>query len=223
VIAGRPTTAVVFDLGGVLIDWNPRYLYRQLFADEWAMEAFLRDICPQSWNERQDAGNPISEATAQRIKAFPQHEDMIRAYYGRWEEMLGGPIAATVTLLRELHASNIPLYALTNWSAELFPIARRRFDFLKLFGGIMVSGEEGLIKPDLAIFHRLMDRFHLDPADTLFVDDNPTNVAAALQVGMRAHLFVTPSGLADDLVATGLLANVRMPVQLKPKVRNTAP
>jgi 2-haloacid dehalogenase len=216
-------TAVVFDLGGVLIDWNPRYLYRRLFADEREMEDFLRDVCPQAWNERQDAGNPIAAATVRQVDLFPQHAELIRAYYGRWEEMLGGPITETVVLLRRLHAAGVPVYALTNWSAELFPIARRRFDFLRLFAGIVVSGEEGLIKPDAAIFHRLLQRFRLDAAATWFIDDNPANVAAAQRIGMRAHQFTTASALTDALEAAGLLADARMPVQLKLKVRNNDP
>lgn len=218
-----PTAALVFDLGGVLIDWNPRYLYRRLFADEAAMEAFLRDVCPQSWNEQQDAGTPIATATARRVELFPQHAEMIHAYYGRWEEMLGGSIAETVALLRSLHGRGVPLYALTNWSAELFPIARRRFQFLQLFRGILVSGEEGLIKPDPLIFQRLLRRYCLDAAATWFIDDNPANVAAAQRLGMRAHLFSTASGLADNLEAAGLLASARLPVQLKPKERNNDP
>jgi 2-haloacid dehalogenase len=211
--------AVVFDLGGVLIDWNPRYLYRRLFSDPLAMEAFLDEICPQSWNVRQDAGNPIAAATAERIVRYPQHAEMIRAYYGRWEEMLAGPITETVAILRRLHALGVPLYALTNWSAELFPIARRRFDFLQLFRGIVVSGEEGLIKPDPAIFERLLRRFGLVAQATWFIDDNPDNVAAAQRMGMRCHRFLSPSGLADDLAACGLLGAERMPLQSMPGVR----
>jgi 2-haloacid dehalogenase len=216
-MSGPQRTAVVFDLGGVLIDWNPRHLYRRLFADEETMEEFLRGVCPQSWNERQDAGHPIAAATAQRIRMFPDHADMISAYYGRWEEMLGGAIDESVALLHRLHARGVPLYALTNWSAELFPVARRRFDFLKMFKGIVVSGEEGLIKPDTGIFLRLLSRYALDPRSTWFIDDNPANVAAAQRLGMNGHHFCSPSALADELVAAGLLAQGQLSVQLKPK------
>jgi len=198
---------VVFDLGGVLIDWNPRHLYRRLIADGDEMEGFLAEICPQSWNERQDAGTPLAQATAERIDRFPGRAELIRAYYGRWEEMLGGPIAATVALLEALHRRGIPLFALTNWSAELFPIARRRFAFLERFRGIVVSGEKGLIKPDPAIFVRLLARYRLDAASTLFIDDNPANVEAAARLGFAALQYTDPFRLAGDLVSYGLIPN----------------
>lgn len=197
--------SVVFDLGCVLIDWNPRHLYRNLIADEGERERFLAEVCPQSWNERQDAGRPLADALAERVDRYPQHAALIRAYYGRWEEMLGGPIEGTVELLERLHARGVPLYALTNWSAELFPIARRRFGFLGRFRGIVVSGEEGVIKPDAEIFRRLCARHGIVPARSLFVDDNPANAEAALRLGFRAHRFETPARLAEELAACGLL------------------
>jgi 2-haloacid dehalogenase len=181
------------------VDWNPRHLYRKLIADEAALDHFLAEICPQSWNERQDAGRAVAEATAERIALYPEHEALIAAYYGRWEEMLAGAIEETASLLEALHARGVPLYALTNWSAELFPIARRRFGFLERFRGIVVSGEEGLIKPDAAIFRRLCERYGITPATTLFIDDNPSNVAAAQALGFVAHRFTTPVSLRECL------------------------
>jgi 2-haloacid dehalogenase len=196
---------VVFDLGGVLVDWNPRHLYRSLIPDEAERERFLADVCPQSWNELQDAGRPLAEATSERVALFPQHAELIAAYYGRWEEMLAGAIEETVAVLEELHRRDVPLYALTNWSAELFPVARRRFGFLERFRGILVSGEEGLIKPDPAIFRLLCSRYGLPPRSTLFIDDNPANVAAAGEIGFAVHHYVGAAGLKARLADIGLL------------------
>ena len=191
--------AVVFDLGGVLIDWNPQYLYGKLIPDAAARAHFLAEVCPQSWNERQDAGRALDAATAERIALFPQHADLIAAYYGRWQEMLAGAIDDAVVLLEALQRRGVPLYALTNWSAELFPIARRRFAFLEYFRGIVVSGEEGLIKPDAAIFRVLCERHRLAPATCLFIDDNPVNVAAAAALGFAHHHFVNAAALRTCL------------------------
>ncbi|HEX8964021.1 MAG TPA: HAD family phosphatase [Rhodocyclaceae bacterium] len=196
---------VVFDLGGVLVDWNPRHLYRRLIADEAERERFLAEVCPQSWNERQDAGRTIAEATTERIAAFPEHAALIAAYYGRWEEMLGGAMHESVALLEALHDRGVPLYALTNWSAELFPVARRRFPFLARFRGIVVSGEEGMIKPDAAIFRLLCERHGLAAQSCLFIDDNPDNVAAAAALGFAAHRYRDAGGLRTRLAEAGLL------------------
>src|SRR5688572_12394858 len=134
---------VIFDLGGVLIDWNPRYLYRTIFDDEKKMNDFFTDVCTSDWNEEQDGGRSLKDATDELVGRFPDHEDNIRAYYGRWEEMLRGPLEGTVEILRELREKNdTKLYALTNWSAETFPVALSRFDFLHWFDGRLVSGEE---------------------------------------------------------------------------------
>lgn len=197
--------AVVFDLGGVLIDWNPQYLYGRLIPDAAARARFLAEVCPQSWNERQDAGRALDAATAERLALFPQHADLIAAYYGRWEEMLAGAIDDTVVLLEALHRRGVPLYALTNWSAELFPVARRRFAFLEYFRGIVVSGEEGLVKPDPAIFRVLCERHRLAPATCLFIDDNPANVAAAATLGFAHHRFASAAALRTCLNELRLL------------------
>ncbi|MBL8471777.1 MAG: HAD family phosphatase [Rhodocyclaceae bacterium] len=196
---------VIFDLGGVLIDWNPRYLYDKLIADSAQREHFLSVVCPQSWNEQQDAGRSLRAATDERIDLFPQHAKLIEAYYSRWPEMLAGPIAGSVALLRALAAADMPLYALTNWSAELFPIARERFDFLKLFRGIVVSGAEGLIKPDPALFRLMLDRYSLAPPNCFYIDDNPRNIETAVALGMMAHHYVSADALALDLRAAGLI------------------
>ncbi|MBI3452894.1 MAG: HAD family phosphatase [Rhodospirillales bacterium] len=200
-----PTT-VVFDLGGVLIDWNPRYLYRDLFAgDEAAMEEFLATVCTSEWNVRQDAGRPIAEAEAELLARHPDKAELIRAYYGQWERALGGAIHDTVAILEELHGRNTPLYALTNWSAETFPRARPRFSFLDRFRGIVVSGEIGVIKPDPRIFGHLLDTYALCARDCLFIDDAPKNVDGARAAGLAAVQFRSPAELRRDLQGFGLL------------------
>lgn len=203
--AGDRPSAVIFDLGGVLIDWNPRYLYRQLIEDEEQLGEFLGAVCTLEWNARLDAGRPWSEAVDELVQLHPHHEALISAYHERWAEMLGGPIADTVDVLAELREEPVALYALTNWSAEKFPIARERFDFLRWFDGIVVSGEERLCKPDPAIFQLVLDRFSLKPAETVFVDDAPDNVEAAAALGMRAIRFTDAAELRRELTGQGLL------------------
>lgn len=196
---------VVFDLGGVLVDWNPRYLYRPLFEDEAAMERFLAEVCTSQWNERQDEGRPWAEAIAELSARFPQHASLIAAYRERWYDMLSGPIAPSVAILEALHERGVPLYALTNWSQETFPMARQRFTFMDAFIDIMVSGEERLIKPDPVIFQRMLQRFELDPERTIYIDDAPRNVAAAARLGMHALQFRDASTLRDELCRAGML------------------
>jgi 2-haloacid dehalogenase len=202
--APAPRT-VVFDLGGVLIDWNPRHLYRGLFADERAMEDFLATVCTGLWNERQDAGRTIAEAEAELLASHPQHEGLIRAYYGRFDRMLAGPIDGTVAILEELHGKGVPLYALTNWSRETFPHARRRFSFLQRFRDIVVSGELGMMKPDARIFRHLTETHGLQPADCIFIDDAAKNVAGARAAGLHAIHFTGPDALRAELRGLGLL------------------
>jgi 2-haloacid dehalogenase len=196
---------VVFDLGGVLIDWDPRHLYRQLFADPEEMEVFLRDVVSPDWNAEQDSGRTWAEATAQLLEQHPQYEDMIRAYVDRWHDMLAGPIEGTVAILSEVRDRGIAVYALTNWSAETFPRARALFPFLAWFGGIVVSGDEGIRKPDPEIWRRTIDRFALDPASTVYIDDMPRNVEVATELGFRAVRFESPEQLRARLVGLGVL------------------
>jgi 2-haloacid dehalogenase len=196
---------VIFDLGNVLIAWDPRRLYRQLFDDEAQMEWFLREVCSSAWNEQQDAGRPWTEATALLRGEFPQHADLIDAYHERWEETLVGAMEESVAILALLKARGVRLLALTNWSQETFPIARQRFDFLQWFEGIVVSGEERLIKPDPRIYQRLLERYAVDPARALYIDDSARNVAAAEALGMRGWWFRDAGGLHQRLVELGLL------------------
>ena len=200
----EPITSVVFDLGGVLIDWNPRYVYRDLLDDDEQMEWFLTNICTSEWNAQQDAGRTFEEATAVLLEKHPEHESLIRAYYDRWEDMLAGPIHGTVDILREVRDSTYRLYALTNWSAESFPVARERYDFLQWFEGIIVSGEICMIKPDPQIFEHLAERFDLEPPATVFIDDSAANVDAARTAGYYAIQFQDPGQLRSDLDAAGV-------------------
>jgi len=201
-----PTKAVVFDLGGVLIDWDPRYLYRKLLADEAAVEEFLATVCTPEWNAEQDRGRPFAEGVAELAERHPEHAADIAAYHERWPEMLAGEIPGTVEVLADLRAAGVPLYALTNWAAETFAITRERFEFLDWFCGLLVSGEEGMTKPDPAIFRLLLDRFGLDPAATVFVDDSEANVAAARGLGIDAVRFTGPERLRRELSARRMLA-----------------
>ncbi len=184
---------VVFDLGGVLVDWNPAYVYRTIFKTEDSVRYFLKHICTTAWNEEQDAGRTFAEATDVLVQQFPHFSFEIRQYYNRWTEMLGGPIGPTVSFLEELHKTGLfRLVALTNWSAESFPVALQKFDFLQSFDKILVSGEEKLKKPDVRIFHLMYEKFAIDPSNALFIDDNAMNVLASQSTGMDAVHFTDP-------------------------------
>jgi 2-haloacid dehalogenase len=198
-------SAVVFDLGGVLVDWNPRHLYRKLFSDAARMEWFLAEVCNGDWNIQQDAGRPFAEAIKEACGRWPAEEAMIRAFHERWDEMIAGAIDGTVTILEELAAAGVPLYALTNWSAETFPRARPRFPFFDRFRAIVVSGELGVIKPDPPIFEHLLRLSGTTPGETVFIDDSAKNVAGAAALGFIALQFASPERLRGDLAALGLL------------------
>jgi len=196
---------VIFDLGNVLIGWDPRRLYRQLIDDEQQMEWFLREVCNSEWNEQQDAGRPWAEATALLRSRFPEYAEWIDAYHLQWQETLLGPIEESVALLAELKARGVRLLALTNWSQETFPVARKLYPFLQWFEGIVVSGEERLLKPDPRIFQRLLERYAVDPETALYIDDSARNVAAAEALGMRGWWFKEPAGLRQHLMELQLL------------------
>jgi 2-haloacid dehalogenase len=204
-VNGPAPTTVVFDLGGVLIDWDARYLYRKLLPSDEAVEAFFAETEIFAWNARQDAGRPISEAVASLSEEFPHHAELIAAFYDRWWETVGGPIEESVAILRSLRDDGVRLYALTNWSGETFPMARQAFDFLSWFEGIVVSGEERVIKPDPQIYQVLFDRHDIEAADAVFIDDSKPNVDAAAGLGMTALHFSSPQQLRDDLGRLGLL------------------
>lgn len=191
---------IIFDLGGVLIKWDPKLLYRKFFADEKEMNTFLGEVCTMDWNEQQDAGRTWQEGIDELTPKYPQYEKEINAYFKRWPEMLDGAIHETVELLEQLKASNkYRLYALTNWSAETFPFALKQFDFLQHFEGILVSGEEKLKKPDPGIYQLLFSRYSIDPATALFIDDSLRNIQAAEKTGLQVHHFTAPEKLKAAL------------------------
>ena len=199
-------SVAVFDLGGVLIDWNPRYLYRKLFkGDDAAMEHFLSTVCTPAWNAMQDAGRSFAEACASLKLEHPTQADLIDAWFHRQEEMVTGPIHGTVDILAELRARDVPLYALSNWSSETFPISLKRFEFLHWFDGILLSGEVRLLKPDPRIFQLFFETHSIDPAHTVYIDDLKPNVDAAIALGMHGIVFTDPLSLRKELVKLGLL------------------
>src|ERR1700756_1114137 len=198
-------SVAVFDLGGVLIDWNPRYLYRKLFPHEADMEHFLANICTTEWNLQQDAGRTFAEACAALKLEHPANAQMIDAWFERFDEMIAGPIAGTVDILAELRQQEVPIYALSNWSAETFPFAQKRFEFLRWFQGIFLSAEVRLVKPDPRIFTRFCERFGLNPEQIIYIDDLQHNVEAARRIGMHAIRFRDPASLREELVQLGLL------------------
>ena len=191
---------VIFDLGGVLIDWNPRYVYRTIFKTEEEIDWFFENVATHDWNENQDAGYPIALATEELVTQHPEWEHQIRAYYGRWEEMLGGPIEETVEIFKQLkQIPGLKTYALTNWSAETFHIALERFEFLHWFDGRLVSGEERTRKPFPEFYQRLVDKFSIDPLRSLFIDDNLRNVKGAEALGIKGIHFHSAGQLREEL------------------------
>lgn len=199
-------TTIIFDLGAVLIDWNPRYMYRTLFDDEAEMERFLAEITTPDWNEEQDAGRPLDEGTKMLVQQFPEHEHHIRAFYSRWDEMLGEAFHDTVEIFKQLKESGkYRIYALTNWSAETFPVAFERFDFLRWFDGIVVSGTEKMRKPTPEFYHILLDRYQVKAKDALFIDDNYRNILAAEKIGINCIHFTSAEQLEQDLLNLELL------------------
>ena len=195
---------IIFDFGGVLIDWNPEYLFRKEFECESDMNYFLENICTSEWNIQQDAGRPLSEATKTLQKEHPEYKELIGMYYGRWEEMLGGVIEDSVRVLYLLK-DKYPIYGLTNWSAETITIAYRRYDFFNYLEGIVVSGEEELIKPDPKLYQVLLNRYRLKANETLFIDDNIHNIETAQEMGFHTIHFTENMDLEKEVKEMGLL------------------
>jgi 2-haloacid dehalogenase len=207
---GRPR-AVVFDLGGVLIDWNPRHLYRQLFDDEAEMERFLSEVCTLEWHRAHDLGVPPEQNALELIAAHPDQAEQIWAWSQRSEEMIGGAIEGTVELLRSLKDAGVPCYGLTNMERETYPVRRERFEFLGWLDGTVVSGFEGVAKPDIRAFELLLDRFGLTASETVMIDDAPANVEAARRAGMQAVQFRSPDQLHRWLGAAGITVPLPSP------------
>ena len=193
---------IIFDLGNVLIDWNPKHVFNDTYFDSIEKrDYFLHHICTMDWNEQQDEGHSIVAATQELIGKFPDWEQPIRDYYGRWTEMLGGPIQESVEIFRELKEnSGLRFYALTNWSAELFPIALQRYDFLQWFDGRVVSGEEKMKKPAPEFYKLLLNRYDVKTGQALFIDDNLRNITAAKSLGIESIHFHSPQQLIVALV-----------------------
>jgi 2-haloacid dehalogenase len=190
---------IVFDLGGVLIDWDPRHMYRTLFDDEAEMEEFLTDVATLEWNAHHDAGRRWEDGVALLAAEHPDQADLISAYWERWEEMLAGPIDGTVRILAELRADGRELHAITNWSSQTFPIARERYEFLDWFGEIVVSGEEKMIKPDPGIYEVLLERINRRAEECIFIDDSIRNIEAAAGLGFDTIHFQNPGQLRTEL------------------------
>ena len=196
----------VFDIGNVLIDWNPNYLYRKMFDGNQAeIDAFLREVCTVEWNAKQDTGYPIARAVEERVRLFPEYEEPIRAFYGRWDEMIKGEISGTVEILADLRDRGYPLYALSNWSAETFVLVREQFDFFDWFEDMVISGEVGLIKPDLPIFELLLQRVGRPAEACLFIDDHLPNIETARSMGFQTVHFKSPEGLREVLRERGVV------------------
>jgi 2-haloacid dehalogenase len=201
----RAIDAVVFDLGGVLIDWDARYLYRRLLPDDDAIEAFMTQVGFVDWNEALDAGDDWDDAVERLAERHPEHRELITAFRDRWEETLGEPIEPVVDILRELVDAGVRTFALSNWSRRTFDIGRPRFPFLDWFEGVVISGDEGTTKPDPAIFQAIVERYGLEPDRTVFIDDRQANVDAAAALGMHGIHLRAPADLRAELAALGVL------------------
>lgn len=196
--------AVIFDFGGVLIDWSPHHLYRKLIVDDAQRQWFLDEVCSSDWNLEQDRGRDWEEAIALKVAEFPEHEGLIRAYRDRWPEMCGGTIAAGLDLHGKLKAADVPLYGLTNWSEDTFTVGQEMFPVLSDFRYIAVSGRLKMIKPDPAIYHHILDTCGLSADSCLFIDDVEKNVIGARAVGLKAIQFTDPVEVARQMRALGL-------------------
>jgi len=198
--------AIVFDFGGVLIDWNPRYLYRKLFpGNDTAMESFLAEIGFTEWNQQQDAGRAFSLAVTELVKRFPSYADLIQAYDERWEESIAGPLQGTVDLLLPLQQAGLELHGLSNWSSEKFAAVRTKYSFFQLFATILLSGDVKLIKPDPRIFEALLERIGRSAGECLFIDDSEENISTARSLGFETIRFESPDQLRRELQHRGLL------------------
>jgi 2-haloacid dehalogenase len=196
---------IIFDFGGVLIDWNPRHVYRKIFNTEAETEWFLENICTTEWNLSIDKGKPFAAAVKELCAVYPEWSEEIEAFHHRWAEMLGGEIHESVEILREIQAAGYPVYGLTNWSAETFPIAFEQYKFFQTLDGIVVSGREKLIKPDPLIFEVMLDRYNLRPEGCIFIDDNLHNILAADKLGFATIHFTSPPQLKRHLQQLGII------------------
>ena len=197
--------AIIFDLGGVLLDWDPRYLYRSYFQHPDDMEAFLSEIDFSAWNRQQDEGRRFADGVARLSAQFPHRASLIRAYHQHWEQSIAGPIEGSVQILRGLKAAGYPLFALSNWSDETFPIAYRKYEFLRLFNQVLISGAVRLIKPDPRIFEMMLQKTGHPARNCLLIDDSPANIEVAAELGFRTANFTGAEALEKLLIKLGLL------------------
>jgi 2-haloacid dehalogenase len=202
--SSRAVDTVIFDIGGVLLDWDPRHLYRKLIDDPGELADFLARICTTEWHHAHDLGVPTLESCRELAREHPGHAELIMAWAERGEEMIAGQIDGTVEVLADLSQAGVPCLMLSNMEAETFPLRRERFAFMRYFDGCVVSGIEGIAKPDPAIIKLLLTRYRLDPARTVLIDDNPDNITMAEQAGLKAIRFADPGQLRGDLRALGL-------------------
>ena len=204
-MASSPIDTIVFDLGGVLVDWNPEYLYRKIFPDPEQRAFFLTNICSPEWNAQQDGGRTIAEANALLSRLYPEYHEAIHSFYDRWEEMFQGSIQGTLDIFHQLiEHPDYRVYALTNWSAETWDRGRKCFPYFDLFDGVLVSGQENRMKPQPEIYRLLLERFQLDPQTLVFFDDNEKNIIAAQQAGWHAFVFQSPEQLKITLQGYGV-------------------
>ncbi|TCJ13951.1 HAD family phosphatase [Flaviaesturariibacter flavus] len=199
------TRSIIWDLGNVLVDWSPRYLYDKIFKDSKERDHFLEHICTMEWHNTVDGGRPVKEATEQLVRQHPAWEQPIRAFYARWKEMFQGEIEGSVAILRTLKEKGFSQYALSNWSAELFEQSRCDFPFLDWFDGIVLSGAERMTKPHPGLYLVLLERFNINAATAVYIDDRESNVATAVNLGMDGIVFRDPETLRRDLKLRGLL------------------
>jgi len=195
---------VIFDIGNVLVRWDPRFLYETLIDDPEELDWFLREVVPLSWHTRHDRGEPFAQTIPERQRLFPDHAHLIALFRERWEDTIGAPIAGTVALLERLDDAGVPVFALTNYSAETFPAFEQRFPFARRFRDVVVSGREGMVKPDPRIYDLALERFGLQADRSVFVDDRKDNVTAARERGMTGLHFTSTDALRRDLAALGL-------------------
>lgn len=198
--------AIIFDLGAVLINWDPKLLYRKMFADEKEMNYFLEEVCPMEWNATLDAGYSFAQGVQDRIELYPDYEPYIRAWHERWPEMVEGAINGTVTILEQLIKEGYTVFALSNWSAETYPLVAAQFEFLQWFEHVVLSGQEKVIKPNPEIYHRLLNRIEYSPEECLFIDDSKPNIEAANALGIQTIHFTSPQALATTLKDRQILA-----------------
>ena len=192
-------TAIIFDFGNVLLEWNPWYVYRRHFHDEEAMKKFFQEVDFVAWNAKQDKGRTFKEGVADLSAQFPHHAQLIQAYHEHWQDSIGDAITGTVEILKRLKHAGYPLYGLSNWSAETFPFAREKYDFFDMFDDMVISAEVGFVKPEPEIYHLLLEKIGKPANECLFIDDSLANIEQAKGMGFVTIHFTSPEQLEIEL------------------------